>query len=1096
MLVSTIKQFGFRLCADPEEIPFQYSANIQMKFEKDENFIDYAVVGYYIPPGESEAKLLNINDDGTFTLGPDCFKNRGTLSFSFNLVNSIEEVHLGSIDFDVRHAFGDSSSILPEPEELWITLVTQVAKDAIKEDVALVQQKAKEASQSALTASEKANETQEYANNAKVASNSATTAAGQAITAKNDAIAASNQALDFSNDASESAIEAKNSADEALENANASNKAIETVNQIKTQIEDKANEFDTNYQEKLSAFNDNATEKQNAFNQSVTSANDLFDKKVVEANNDLDSKLQQANTTINEKVTEATNQANEAKKQAQIATDEVAKVPNLIEGKLDKNLGLENKNMVLVTDEEGNVITQNKEDFEGGGTGNYNDLENKPTINGVELSGNKTSSDLKMYTQEEVNYLLNDKMDKPYYGITITDDTTIENTLAGNFKIDSIEGSIYQAEESGIVPTPERPIPIRSKKITVNDEVIELRSLKESKNLFDKNLLIAISSLNKDTPPILLKDKETYTISCSKNGVEYILGVRAKQKSDGGDAEIKVLRGTTEQGSFTVDYTTYESYFVRIYQNATDIIDTIQLELGSSATSYVPPTVRDYKIVDHKTKTSKIVRNVKNIDLSSIGYQYQTGIDNKPYRVANYIYNLTSIQGSWKYIYANSEKVYSYNGFQSQMENGLCVSEHGIMRVVNGVTNEDELKTYVDNNRVDILYALAIPTEESIPYLEDDTSDVGLSWQDSTSPSPDIKSEIYEVDEINIKTVGENILTNDTNEWQIGKSISWGATQETPIQIINSNHMAIIKINNIKPSTLYSFKNENTQLLWLDRIIEMNEKDLGVVNHKLYRDVSTDNKSEYSFTTNKNTNYIYIRVRTLPESGNGLSNPITDENILSNKISFGQGTISKYTPYQETSIQHTLSKPLRATKDGSIKDIIDIINNQTTHKLKKDIFDGSEDEMWERYTLSNFNGFGIYVKDIKVGSRLAGLCNIYKCTPSSSDRVWFTINNNLIYFPYIYEDLVINTLEDWRSWLSQNNVEVVYQLETPITEPLDDELVQKLKTLKTFSPVTHVFVTGIAKPTLNAKYPKDIASAQAKLEQKVITLQEAVIKNV
>ena len=348
MIISTIKQLGLRLRADPEEIPFQYSANVQMKFEKDENYNDYTVVGYYIPPGESEAKLLSINDDGTFTLGPDCFKQRGTLSFSFNLINSQEEVHLGSIDFEIRYAFGDSDTILPEPEEVWISLVTQVAKDAIKEDVELVKQKAKEASQSALTASEKANEAQEYANNANQSANSANLSASSALTAKNDAIAASNSAIQAKQDAEQSANNAKNSADEALENANASNKAIETVNQIKTQIEDKANEFDINYQEKLSLFNDNATEKQNAFNQSVTSANDLFDKKVVDANNDLDSKLQQANTTIDEKVTEATNQATKAKEEADratLATDD----------KLDKNQGTDNVGKVMIVGEDGEL---------------------------------------------------------------------------------------------------------------------------------------------------------------------------------------------------------------------------------------------------------------------------------------------------------------------------------------------------------------------------------------------------------------------------------------------------------------------------------------------------------------------------------------------------------------------------------------------------------------------------------------------------------------------------------------------------------------------------------------------------------------------
>ncbi len=35
----------------------------------------------------------------------------------------------------------------------------------------------------------------------------------------------------------------------------------------------------------------------------------------------------------------------------------------------------------------------------GGGTTNYNDLNNKPTLNGVEISGNKTSADYKISAQ-------------------------------------------------------------------------------------------------------------------------------------------------------------------------------------------------------------------------------------------------------------------------------------------------------------------------------------------------------------------------------------------------------------------------------------------------------------------------------------------------------------------------------------------------------------------------------------------------------------------------------------------------------------------------------------------------------------------------
>lgn len=233
MIVSTIRQFGLRLRADPEEIPFQYSANVQMKFEKDENYNDYTVVGYYIPPGENEAKLLSINDDGKFILGPDCFKQRGTLSFSFNLINSQEEVHLGSIDFEIRYAFGDSDTILPEPEEVWISLVTKVAKDAIKEDVALVKQKANEALQSASLANDKANEAQEYANNANQSANSASLSASSALTAKNSANTAKTTVEQLAGQVKTDSEEANKSAQSALKSAiSASNSASQLSNVV------------------------------------------------------------------------------------------------------------------------------------------------------------------------------------------------------------------------------------------------------------------------------------------------------------------------------------------------------------------------------------------------------------------------------------------------------------------------------------------------------------------------------------------------------------------------------------------------------------------------------------------------------------------------------------------------------------------------------------------------------------------------------------------------------------------------------------------------------------------------------------------------
>lgn len=1095
MIVSTIRQFGLRLRADPEEIPFQYSANVQMKFEKDENYNDYTVVGYYIPPGESEAKLLSINDDGTFTLGPDCFKQRGTLSFSFNLINSQEEVHLGSIDFEIRYAFGDSDTILPESEEVWISVVTKVAKDAIKDDVAVVQQKAKEALQSASLANDKANEAQEYANNANQSANSASLSASSALTAKNDAIAASNSAIQAKQDAEQSANNAKNSANTALENANKSTEAIETVTQIKTEIENKANDFDTNYQEKLKSFNDNATSKQNAFDNSVQTANTNFDNKVTQANSDLDAKVQ------------------EATKQAQKAKEEADRATQATDGKLDKNLGVENAGKSLVVGENGEVVC---------GESGINDDEVNKIIDKV--------IDEKLYTQEEVDYLLNDKMDKPYYDIAITDDTTIENTLAGNFKMDSIEGSIYQAEESGIVPTPERPIPIRSKKITVNDEVVELRSLKESVNIWDNTNIASYDGegiqfqgwsntvVKLENSFINLKTNTKYAIKMDVEMVEAIVDDTLTQFSlnkrlllyrpssnEFGLPSVSIPLGlydsimsNGEVQSISATFTSPEDlrgvviagYTERWLDSANKQycaivkFKNIMLVEGDSApSSYVAPTVRDYKIVDHTNKTAKIVRNVGLYKDDKTGNGW-TAYNNQTFQ-NSYFKNIKDMKRSNRILsYSNSFEVVNENtGVGNANSMWIGVTNSNVFVIRTDFKTIEEWKTWLTNNDLYFLYPLAMPIEQAIEYVETDVSEAGHSWQDTTSPSSTIKSEIYEVDEINIKLVGKNLYNGLYEEGSID-NVSGADTA-------SSTRKRTFFIN-VKPLTTYTISNDGT----FDIYITEYDKDKLKTGNMIQAIVANVGNAYKTFTTSENTNYIKFR---------------NNDNQNFNNIQLEKrDTVTSYQPYQETSIQHTLSKPLRATKDGSVRDVIDVVNNNVKYRMKKYIVTGNETFLGDYEASSGYysryfnldDGYGNDATQI-LSNYLTYVKYVWSlpqigCSQNANRQIHLRFENKTL---GITDD---TPLEDKQNAYA-NYLKSLYSTDEPlyviygineVTEPLEDELVEKLKTLKTFSPVTHVFVEGIAKPKLNAKYPKDIAAAQAQLEAKVVILQEAVIKNV
>lgn len=64
----------------------------------------------------------------------------------------------------------------------------------------------------------------------------------------------------------------------------------------------------------------------------------------------------------------------------------------------------------------------------GGGTSNYNDLDNKPSINGVTLSGNKTADDLGLNAMATINFY-----ESPSWQLDVTKTIlTLPNVVLGN----------------------------------------------------------------------------------------------------------------------------------------------------------------------------------------------------------------------------------------------------------------------------------------------------------------------------------------------------------------------------------------------------------------------------------------------------------------------------------------------------------------------------------------------------------------------------------------------------------------------------------------------------------------------------------------
>ena len=889
-----------------------------------------------------------------------------------------------------------------------------------------------------------------------------------------------------------------------------------------------------------------------------------------------------------------------------------------------------------------------------GGTTNYNDLENKPSINGVELIGNKTSGDLKMYTQEEVDYMLADKMDKPYVPIEITDNATITDSLEGNFKIDSIKGKSVQTQETDIVPTPNRPVPINSRKTLVTKanlnvfdlekesdtssipdtgtyrsigqyqlkantkyifewteatvpakatlsfqiqddkgtvlvspftyfnlqtdekkeagkevefttnssgivkfaynctvgtssttetyqqywytkilkdislkedveyatEYVELRSLKETINKFDlgllsqTNLITNSGAYRKIEIPIKLKPNTRYKIYYEKsmipaltwavlnivdNTEKNLVAILNVKNTENNEVEKQA-----ENLAFTspADGEIYFSYYVQSYnaegvlipQNTetfkekwfTKILKNIMItEESLNQNTYVPPTIRDYKIVDHTTQTSKIVRNVNQFELPTDFSWNDT--DYYPNITGNVIpedkkgaydtrrYNLTNYTIEQYFTYINVSGMYL--GFRE------CNTYWKL-------NNSDEVNAFLTRIKEDgkpflFQYQLATPVEETITYVETDVSEIGYSWQDSTSPSPDVPSDIKSVNSIEITVCGKNLFDINDEDVYLSPNITHNGNQiikndGSTFPRIKLKNLVIDKEYTLSYSTKLNKSISNGQLLSAISSKNMGYPD-GVVLYKV-GDGGTDYNVKIKFTATQSEMYLIFSIQP--------------ETITNLQIELGD-TATSYESYKEQHINITPPQPMYSTLDGSIADEVDVEKGVEVYQLYAEVLDGSEDENYQ--FVSTGQGFRYYTKYIiqKPTTKIINMCD--SLTVVASNNV--TINNGEIVFSYIGElnaivkfkiNDDITTVEQLREYLQQNPITIVYVMETPIEIPIPEEDLTKLKSLKTNAGVNNIFVGGEVKPTIEARYPRDLVLVQQQLEQKVLLMSETL----
>ena len=186
----------------------------------------------------------------------------------------------------------------------------------------------------------------------------------------------------------------------------------------------------------------------------------------------------------------------------------------------------------------------------------------------------------------------------------------------------------------------------------------------------------------------------------------------------------------------------------------------------------------------------------------------------------------------------------------------------------------------------------------------------------------------------------------------------------------------------------------------------------------------------------------------------GLPSPSIEHPQEITKITEISGNINNDTDEQE--ISFIPPQPLYSLLDGSITDIVDVENGQYIYNLGVKIID--ENSSPAAYGSGSLGyGFYIYLKDMKVGNSLPGICNVAMSGKFNSYKnqpiVTLGQNNNVAYFTKIFDSQ--QTAQQIKEWLKSNPITIVYPLAEPTTDPIPSETLQQLQTLHVYTGITN-----------------------------------------
>lgn len=220
---------------------------------------------------------------------------------------------------------------------------------------------------------------------------------------------------------------------------------------------------------------------------------------------------------------------------------------------------------------------------------------------------------------------------------------------------------------------------------------------------------------------------------------------------------------------------------------------------------------------------------------------------------------------------------------------------------------------------------------------------------------------------------------------------------------------------------------------------------------------SLNSNSSLSFEVPEDVTNIQVRLVC-----NNTSNELETENVMTIEgIMLNIGEALPWEEYRESSI--TLSSPIELCGIGDVQDVIDVENGVVRKKIKKAVFDGSDDEGWS--TSNSLSGRYIVVKnDAKKYGNI--LCTHAKNVNNSNNVNECCVNSS----KYFYVNTSFATLAEWKAHLASKPMEVVYELAEEVIEELSIADQIALNSLLTYDGITYLEFDSEIEPTFKGEY--------------------------